>query len=847
MRRHLSNRRSTRRLLTPKVLLTALWVALTGWTASAAPTPQLTGFLENHCYDCHDAEAQKGKFRMDDLTALNPHDAAKKWGRIFARLEAGEMPPPKKPRPPEAEVARLLSGLKVTLAAEAKSRRADGRTRIRRLNRLEYENTVQDLLGVDLPLQDLLPEDEVADGFATASKALSISPVHIQRYMEAAEKALQAAVIRGPRPPEVTRRFAFDDKKEDIGMNLGHGNNKPMIRERFGQVLFFAEPHIEVPIHSEQFMEVTKAEPGRYRVRVSSYTQDAQGLSLAFALKTTRTKKLLGYFNAPPDEPSVVEVEHIFTPSDTVVFAPYRLNEERGKRKFSMYPPKPWKEPEGLALAIQWIEVEGPLHEVWPPVGHQRLFGGMAMKRFKELPKGTIFPGPLGQWQNSTKLTPVSEQPEVDAKKLLTTFLSRAFRRPVTEEDVAPYRAIVIEHLARKECFESAMIEAYQTALCSPEFLFLIEQPGPLQDHALASRLSYFLWRSAPDDALRAVADRGELRQPAILRRETERLLAAPHAERFINDFLDHWLHLRDLDATMPDKELFPEFYEIWSATKVDGLLRTSIAAETRLFFGDLIRNDGSLRSLIDSDYTFLNDRLAEFYGLPEVRGVDLRKVALPPDSVRGGVLTQASVLKVTANGSSTSPVLRGNWVLDNIIGRPPPPPPPNIGSIEPDTRGATTIREQLLKHQSSESCASCHRQIDPPGFALEAFDPVGQWRANYRTTKLGEEVKATFFGGQSSPTKVKYRQGASVDASGRMPDDRTFSGPKEFKQIALQQTDIIARGLASKLVTYSTGLHPEPGDLLALDAMVAAAKEKQYGLRTLIHAAVQSDLFLNK
>ncbi len=814
---------------------------------AAAHGSPLGEFVEQHCIECHDEDAPKGKFRMDNLAQLSPPDAAKSLARILARLEADEMPPPKKPRPPQAQVATLVQDIKGTLAAETKARRADGRTRIRRLNRLEYENTIHDLLGVDVPLKDLLPEDDLADGFDTASKALSISPVHIQRYMEAADKALQAAIIHGPQPEVVKRRFSFDDPREDTTGNYGHPNNKPMIRVRDGELLFFAEPHIEVPIHSEQFIEVTKAQPGRYRVRVSAYTQDAQGLSLAFALKTTRTKKLLGYFGAPPDNPTVFEIEHVFAPLDTVIFAPYRLNQERGLRKFSMYPPKPWKEPEGLALAFQWIEVEGPLEETWPPVGHRRLFGEVPMKPFKELPKEVVLPGPLQQMRYSAKQTPFSEQPEADAKKLLTAFLARAFRRPVTDEDVAPYLAIVTEHLALKECFESAMLEAYETALCSPDFLFLVEDPGPLSDHALASRLSYFLWRSAPDDALRAVADRGELRRPEVLRRETERLLTSPHAQRFIVDFLNHWLHLRDLDATMPDKDLFPEFYEIMSSAKADGLLRESIATETQMFFADLVQSDGSLQRLIDSDYTFLNERLAEFYGLPEVKGVAMRKVTLPPNCVRGGVLTQASVLKVTANGSSTSPVLRGNWVLDNIIGRPPPPPPPNVGTIEPDTRGATTIREQLLKHQNSETCASCHRKIDPPGFALEAFDPVGQWREFYRTTEKGDEVKAMIYAGNSSPTKVKYRKGASVDASGTMADHRAFGGPQEFKQLALQQSDVVARCLAAKLVTYSTGQKTEAGDFLALDAMVAQAKKKHYGLRTLIHAVVQSDLFENK
>ena len=812
---------------------------------NAAPASNVNAreFLETHCYDCHDADTQKGKFRMDNLTALEAAEAAKKWGRILSRLEAGEMPPPKKPRPPQPHVDEVLSRVKVALAAEAKVRRGEGRARIRRLNRLEYENTVRDLLGITTPLQDLLPEDDLADGFDTASAALSISPVHIQRYMEAAETALRAAIVHGARPEVVKRTLSFSDEKEQKGGSLTHPNNKPMIHVRNGSLHFFAEPHIEVPIRSFQFAEMTKAAPGRYRVRVSAFTHDPQGRSLAFALKTTQSKKLLGYFDAPADQSGVVEAEHWFGPGDTVVIAPYLLNKARRERKLSQYPAKDGTPPEGLALGIEWIEVEGPLNEVWPPLGHQRLFGDLELKPFKKLPKDTVLPGPLLPLRYSDKLTPVSGNPETDAKRLLTGFLARAFRRPVTAEEVAPYLAIATRHLEQKECFESAMLEAYQTALCSPDFLFLVEKPGPLSNHALASRLAYFLTRSAPDDTLRAVADRGELRKPDVLRRETERLLTSPRSTAFVKDFLDHWLHLRDLDATMPDKELFPEYYEIPASSKVDGLLRESFAAETRLFFSDLLKANGSVLQLIDSDFTYLNNRLAEFYGLPPVDGVQMRRTALSADSVRGGVLTQASVLKVTANGSRTSPVLRGAWVLDNIIGRPPPTPPPNVGAIEPDTRGSTTVREQLAKHQSSETCASCHRQIDPPGFALEAFDPVGQWREAYRTTETGAEVKLLNVDGG----KLKYRIGAAVDASGSLLDDSRFAGPKEFKKLTLRQSDAVARCIAAKLVTFSTGHHTEPGDILALDAIVAAAKKNQYGLRTLLHGVIQSELFTSK
>ena len=810
-----------------------------------------TLFLEKHCADCHDADSHKGDFRIDQLPAdlgnVPSPDAAKAWGRVLARMEAGEMPPPKKERPPQKDLQWMLEWSKHGLAKEITARRSEGRTRIRRLNRLEYENTVRNLLGITTPLQDMLPNDEVADGFDTAAAALSISPVHIQRYMEAAETALKAATVRAPKVESQTQRIFFADEVSDdpkvSNQSLSHPNNKPVVQIRDGKLIFFSMPHIEVPIRSDQFAKTTKERPGLYKVRVSSFTHDSQGESLTFALKTTLSKKVLGYFDAASEGSAVVEIEHWFGPGDNVIIAPYRLWQARLSRKLRVYAPKAPEQMEGLGLGIDWIELEGPIHQVWPPDGHQLLFGDIPLKPFKELPKETRTSGEFAQLRYSSQLTPVPENPKEAAKSLLTNFVARAFRRVVHEDDVAPFLSVVHGLLDQNECFEGAMREAYLAVLCSPEFLFLIDQPGRLSNEALASRLSYFLTRSAPDQTLRSVVERENLGDAKVLKRETERLLNSPAAKAFIDDFLNHWLHLRDLDATMPDRDLFPEFYSIKFSSVVDGLLRESIAAETRLCFGELVQKNGSLLELIDADYTYLNNRLAAFYGLPPVVGSAMRKVLLPAESPRGGMLTHASVLKVTANGSSTSPVLRGVWVLDNIIGRPPPPPPPNVGTIEPDTRGATTIREQLDKHQRSESCASCHRQIDPPGFALEAFDPIGQWRDSYRTTEKGTEVKAM----DDEGFKIKYRIGPAVDASGKTSDNQAFSSTKEFKQLLLRQSDAVARCLAGKLLTFSTGAPAEPGDILALDAIVSQAKKENYGLRTLIHEVIQSDLFRSK
>lgn len=829
-------------------------------------------FLETHCYDCHDADARKGKFQVDELpTDKLTAESAKAWARILARLESGDMPPPKKQRPPQVDLDSMLAWSKTALAAEAKERRDEGGALTRRLNRLEYENTVRDLLGVEVQLQAMLPEDDRADGFDTAVEALSISPVHIQRYMDAADVALQAAIMRGPKPEAVTQRFSYDHEKEREF--FGQKSKGRMLVRHEGELQFYSEPGIEHPAVLKQFADVTNKKPGRYRVRVAARTLDAQGENVTFGMRTAGKKqklgiKTLGWFDAPADTAEVFEMEAWFDPGDTVIVEPYRLNDMRRQRGYSQYAPgdspvlrdrvelKSPTPPSGLALGIAWVEVEGPLAENWPPVGHELLFGDLQMVPFRKLPADVIAPGALERLRRGDRLTPVSKQPEADAERLLRAFLPRAFRRPVSDDDVAPYLGIVKQHLTRAECFEAAMLAAYRAVLCSPDFLFLVGGRGPLDDHALASRLSYFLWRTAPDDALRAVAERGELHEPNVLKRETERLLKSPRSQAFVTDFLDQWLHLREIGATQPDKFLFPEFYvqDGGRNFKEDPVLIQSILDETRLFFTDLLQNDGSLLQLIDSDFTYLNQRLAAFYNLPPVKGTGMQRVRLPAESPRGGVLTQASVLKVTANGTRTSPVVRGVWVMENILGRKPLPPPADAGSIDPDTRGSTTIREQLAKHQRSDTCASCHRQIDPPGFALERFDPAGQWRDVYRTHDGVDEIRTKRPQPKAAPGEtlvgrdilgpMTWLPSKPVDASGELLNGSAFDDPEQFKQLMLGEPRVVARCLASKLITYATGKSTEPGDILAFDAMVDEAEEHRYGLRSLLHAVIQSELF---
>ena len=380
------------------------------------------------------------------------------------------------------------------------------------------------------------------------------------------------------------------------------------------------------------------------------------------------------------------------------------------------------------------------------------------------------------------------------------------------------------------------MIAAYTAVLCSPEFVYLNEKPGRLDDFAIASRLSFFLWNSPPDQELRDLAASKKLHEPDILRAQTDRLLSDPRSRRFVEAFLDYWLDLRKILNTAPDEQLYSDYY-------LDDLLTESALEETRAFFAELLREDLPARNIVASDFAMLNEKLADHYDLPPVQGVAVRRTPLPSESVRGGLLTQASILKVTANGTTTSPVLRGAWVMERILGQKPPPPPPNLPAVEPDIRGAVTIRQQLEKHRTLESCNTCHAKMDPPGFALENFDVIGGWRERYRAETGGDLAQGIAKSGQ----KFAFHYALPVDATGELPDGRKFRDIREFKQLLLSDEKQVARNLARQFTIYATGAPVRFADRPEIERVLERASSSHYGVRSLIHELVQSDLFQKK
>ncbi|MCP4819873.1 MAG: DUF1592 domain-containing protein [Shimia sp.] len=463
----------------------------------------------------------------------------------------------------------------------------------------------------------------------------------------------------------------------------------------------------------------------------------------------------------------------------------------------------------------------------FPTRGHNLLMNGL--KRVEVEPRNP-------NERNKSKYKPQFEIKSVnektDSEQALGRLANAAFRRPVGPHEVLPYVKLFEAERAKGEAFESALRTAATAVLSSPHFLFLREPAGALDDHALASRLSYFLTRTAPDAGLLSLARAGKLR--ANLHAQTERLLKDKRFARFITDFTEAWLNLREMDFTVPDRTLYPEF---------EPYLRFSMPRETEAFLRELIAGNHPAANIVKSNFAMINDRMAEHYGIAGVTGTQFRKVKLPANSWRGGFLSQGSVMKVSANGSATSPVIRGVYVMERILGITPTPPPPNIPGVEPDIRGASSLRELLEKHRDVASCASCHNQIDPLGFALESFDVTGLQRDRFRNrSKDGEKVKAVVRG-----RKVVYRLGPEVNSSGKFPDGSSYQDFRAYRDYLATHDDRLARAFAGKLLTFATGRELGFSDRAELDRIVADTAKNKHRLRDLLHRIIQSDIFLNK
>ncbi len=878
----MTGRRSPRSLSAIGCAIFALRLAVpVSVTAVAAELPRVAStFIHKHCADCHNGETKESG--LDLLTLrYEPGNAENftAWVKVFDRVNEGEMPPKDVKRPTPTELNAFTQSLSETLIASERQRIArEGRATQRRLNRYEYENALRDLLHAPwLQVKDRLPEDGEAHHFNKVGEALEMSHVQVARYLDAAEYALrQVLADQVAQPESKTTRYYARDQRTFIQNIVKYKNEQermviPVLDRKAQYEIFEKKAPISVGAADpetrelEGFVEIasqyesyemwfdafTAPRAGRYKLRFNTFSAwvgpekseqaaagkghrwwipDLSDVSVGrrtepvtiYAETVPRTYRLLGKFDAQI-EPSIHELDVWLLEGETIHPDTQRFFRSRqGSGRFR----NPLATEEGSpGVGFRWLEVEGPLTEQWPTAGHRLLFGDLPLKKIEN---------PAA---DEARVEVVTANPSQDAERLLRNFLERAYRRPVAQAEVNRFLPVVEHELKSGVAFADAMITGYTAVLCSPEFVCLEEQPGRLDDYALASRLAFFLNNTAPDAELRRLAASGTLRQPAVLRTQTERLLNSHKSEQFIAAFLDYWLDLRKMTGSAPDPILYNDYY-------LDDLLNESALEETRAYFAELVNKDLPARHIVDSDFVMANERLALHYGLPPVEGVAIRRVPLPKTSPRGGLMTQASVLKVTANGMTTSPVLRGAWIMERIVGKPSPPPPPSAGNIEPDTRGATTIREQLEKHRAVATCAACHKHIDPPGFALESFDVMGGWRHRYRGT--GGDTPAENglgHGGQ----KLEFYYSLPVDPTGELPDGRPFSDIRDLKRLLLADEPQLARNLAKQLAVYATGAPVRFSDHAPIEAILQRARASQYGVRTLIHELVQSDLFLNK
>jgi hypothetical protein len=829
---------------------------------TSAAAKVVVGFLDKSCLECHDERSAKGGL---DLTALrfDPADAdlRQRWVRIHDRIRKGEMPPQPEDLP-TAERAGLLQVLSESIiAADAADIRENGRGPMRRLNRDEYQQNLRDVLGLpDLDIRDRLPEDRESHHFNKTAEVLDISRVQLAAYLDAAEAALREAVAGGLAPPPkveyrapATRMFqdaqtfgereamfyARDSKAIPMdGKRLGEirksGQHDPAV-----EMALFRSAHWPYYGYPEGFVARL---PGRYRVRFSARAvAQLTGYELGRAAHpvpmTFRARKPSGpdvsgdvratggVIDIAPDA-AVYETTIRLREGETFEYSllglpmPLARNVNGGPPTYR-YPPLPEGGQPGVAF--QWIEVEGPLSPAsWPPPSHRVLFD--------ELPLAPAKPG------DALPVGVVSQQPELDAARLMRRFVDSAARHPVPDEAVKPFEKLVLARLEQGAPFAEAMLAGYQAFLSSGTFLFLPE-PEKEDDHfAIASRLSHFLTNSRPDAALMDAARAGRLREAGTLRSETDRLIASEGFDRFVNGFTDYWLSLRHLRRDDPDIRLYPEY-------RFDEYLVESLGEETRAFFAAMIRENLPSSVVVEADFVLANDRLAGHYGLEPLSGSQVRRVGLPAGSPLGGLLTQASILKVTANGTTTSPVVRGAWIMERLIGVPPPPPPASVPAVEPDIRGARTTREILARHTESKSCAACHAHFDPVGFALESFDILGGWRTRYRGLEEGDRITGIDRAGHD----FAYTLAFPVDTAGQLIDGRSFRDVRDLKALLAADSRQLGRNLLHQFTVYATGTPVRFSDRPEIESILDACAADGYKVGDLVRGLVTSRIFLGQ
>ena len=727
--------------------------------------------LEKYCFDCHNEKKHKGDLNMvefSDHAQLADHRKA--WETIAEQLESGDMPPGKKPQPTEEQRELLLKFIDGQLSkADCKTDKNPGKVTIRRLNKEEYRNTIHDLLGVDYSPDDF-PNDEVGYGFDNIGDVLSLPPMLMEKLVAAADEIVRKAIVVDGVPKPFAKRIRgkeFESQNEWVSaLETGVLG---LYREGEGTAAFDAPQRGDYTFRIRAYGELAGPEPPKLALRVNG--KDVR----VFDVTNAEKSEVYEVTTALEAGPQKIAVAYLNNYNDSTNADP----KLRGDRN----------------VFVRDVEIAGP-PEPSPalPESHKRLI---------------------------TRL-PQAGQEHACAMEILGAFAPRAYRRPVETAEVERLAKFVDLAMKNGGTFLEGIQVAVQAALVSPHFLFRWEldpeavKPGEIReltDWEVASRLSYFLWSSMPDGELFALAAKGELRKNGNLEKQVARMVQDWHARAFVNNFAGQWLQIRNIWEVGVDPDTFPKW---------DDTLKGAMKEETERFFEAIMKENRPVTDLLDADFTFLNEKLARWYGIEGVKGDEFQRVTLPKDSPRGGVLTQGSVLLATSTPTRTSPVIRGKWILEQILGTPPPPPPPDVPPLgeQKQVDQTASLRQRFEQHRKAAECAGCHAKMDPLGFALENFDATGKWR----------------------DTDGKF----PINASGELVNGTTFSGPRELKQV-LKSNKNFVRGLTQKMMIYALGRGLEYYDKCACDAVIAQAAKDGNKFSALVTGIVTSDPFLKR
>jgi hypothetical protein len=817
--------------------------------------PIVPTFVENYCIDCHDNDVTKGDRNfLPLLTDPNRLEQSLMLEEILDQLDLGEMPPEKKnvTQPPDQERRAVTAEIRRYLLALRASTIPDD-TPLRRLTRYEYKNTIRDLLGIDPEINDAtseFPEDQKHDGFATVGGSQVISEHQLGLYLNSARSYLDQALVFGLERPQ-TKSFKIEPSEFTTSTTGGtQVAYRALALDGSHVDIAHGEPADRRP-NAPKSLLAGLPSAGMYRIRVRATgvgrldhgydpevlkvdTSQPIKLGVWFATTrkslektTTRGRNLVEVFALKDGEPDSFETS-VWMPKGAVPFFNWINGSGAAKGPLSRVVREYHPEADRLSMTevdamrergeaitdeevekhnnslvtvasvyrgprmrLFDIEIEGPLVDAWPPASHTSLVGT------------------------------TTDAGEVDIPHSMRQLAERAFRRPVTEREIAHHIAFVYQAIAAGDREVEAIKSGFSALLSSPKFLYLDEgdpkQRANLSPYQLASRLSYFLWSTMPDEALMNAAASGRLVAYKDIIAQVERMLDDPKAEAFSRHFTDGWLRLDKLGKMPPGPKQFPTYLK----RRLEDAMRT----ETQMLVSHLVRENRPISDFLDADYTFINDNLAEHYGVPGVNGERFRKVSLPPEVRRRGLTGHASVLTASANGVETSPVLRGIWVLESLLGTPPPPPPPDVPPIEPDTRGTLTIRDQLAKHREVAACADCHNKIDPWGFALESYGPIGGLRTRY-------------------PKSGNRGKGPVIDLSASLPSGKSIADEVELRAALLDRKDMFLKNLLHQLLTYGTGREPQLVDHAELEKLEEQVKRRGYGMRDLVTLAAASKAF---